>query len=175
MSTRGLKINEVKRLHKAGLGRNAIARTLGISTRQVDNAAKAAGISFTTARTYAAVRARQSAIAQDREELAELARVKAHEVMDLLEAVTDPLELKRLVSVVAELLDIDVRATAAVPGVEDYENDPAAFHLGRSLELVADIDDRIVSLRQAKKASSTTKKNTESSKLASWQAGIYEA
>ena len=36
----------VKALHKAGMGRNAIARELGVSHRQVDNAARALGIEF---------------------------------------------------------------------------------------------------------------------------------
>lgn len=143
MSARGLKINEVKRLHRQGLGRNAIARELRVSTRQVDNAARAAGLSFTTARTHAAVRARQSAVAQDREELAELARRKAHEVMGLLQRTTDPLELRRLVGVVNDLMVIDLRCTEAVPPVSDYENDPDQFHADKSRELLTEIGNRI--------------------------------
>lgn len=59
---------EVARLAADGLGRNAVARELGVSRRAVDTAAQAAGITWVRSSTEAATRAR---MADRRAELAE--------------------------------------------------------------------------------------------------------
>lgn len=120
--------SEARRLHAEGRGRNAIARELGISTRQVDNLAREMGLRFDTARTRAAARARRSAAAQDRDELAAGARRLAHDVLARAVAADDVLELRRLVMVVLDLVNIDIRLEEAVPPVTDRENNPDQVH-----------------------------------------------
>ena len=51
---------EVARLAAEGMGRNATARTLGVSRRAVDDAARAAGVSWVRSSTEAATRARMA-------------------------------------------------------------------------------------------------------------------
>lgn len=64
---------QLKQLFEEGKGRNEIARILGVSTRQVDNAAKAAGLRFNRARTHVATVARSRALSAELIALAELA------------------------------------------------------------------------------------------------------
>lgn len=51
---------EVARLAREGMGRNATARHLGVSRRAVDDAARAAGVSWVRSSTEAATRARMA-------------------------------------------------------------------------------------------------------------------
>lgn len=119
--------DRVAELHAEGCGRNKIARSLKVSTRQVDKAARARGLSFDSARTYAAARARRSSAAQDREDLSTEARALAAEVMDRAHAVVeDPLELRRYVLVVVDLVNVDHRLGEMIPPVLPHEDDPQA-------------------------------------------------
>ncbi|MCY1656012.1 UNVERIFIED_ORG: hypothetical protein EDC92_1591 [Dietzia maris] len=63
----------VARLHSEGLGRNAIARELGISTATVSSAARIAGVSFDTSGTEVATRSRVQQLAEARVDLADMA------------------------------------------------------------------------------------------------------
>lgn len=140
MSVRRPNKTTVKRLHTQGLGRNAIARELNVSTRQVDNVARDLGLRFTTDRTYAASRVRESQAAQDRAELAEQARAEAHRLMGILKGLSDPVQIRRIVGAIAELLDIDVRATGATAEVTDREDHPEQFMKREADEVIASIE-----------------------------------
>lgn len=135
MSVRPEFKSEVRRLHAEGRGRNAIARELGVSTRQVDNMAREMCLRFDSARTRAAARARRSAAAQDRDELAAGARRLAHDVLARAVAADDVLELRRLVLVVLDLVSIDTRLEEAVPPVSEWENNPDQVHDDELAEL----------------------------------------
>ena len=114
--------SRIVRLHAAGRGRNQIARELSIRTRQVDRVCREAGLEFDTARTMKAAQARRSAAAQDRSELAADARALAARVLEDAAEVEDPLELRRLVLVVADLVGIDQRLESMQARVTEDED-----------------------------------------------------
>ena len=65
---------DVRRLHAAGESRNAVARALGVSTRQVDNVAAEIGVSWSAAATRDAVEVQRNTAETDRLELAKMWR-----------------------------------------------------------------------------------------------------
>ena len=111
-------------LHAEGRGRNAIARELGISTRQVDNVATENGLTWLCDRTDEAALARRSSAARDRAELADRARQLAHDVLGRAEQAEDVLELRRLVLVARDLVAVDSGLNDLVPSVSLDELDP---------------------------------------------------
>lgn len=90
----------VARLAADGMGRNAVARHLGVSRRAVDDAARAAGVSWVRTSTEAATRA---CMADRRAELADdfsaIADRSAERLLDALDAdEIDPHVIRALVN-----------------------------------------------------------------------------
>lgn len=85
----------VARLHAAGESRNSVARTLGVSTRQVDNVARELGLSWTGSLTREAVEAKRLAAEVERLELAGQFRRLAMESVELALVEEDPLDRRR--------------------------------------------------------------------------------
>ena len=73
--------HDITRLHQQGHSRNEIARLLEISTRQVDKAAREAGITFNQKPTRLATEARRERAHQQREALAQQARALAKKLL----------------------------------------------------------------------------------------------
>lgn len=71
------------------MGRNQIARTVGVSTMTVGRYCADAGISFDWGSTELAVRARRVQIAEMQQELAMAALIRAGEALDEMDAPTD--------------------------------------------------------------------------------------
>lgn len=85
----------VARLHAAGESRNSVARTLGVSTRQVDNVARELGLSWAGSLTREAVEAKRLAAEVERLELAGQFRRLAVESVALALVEEDPLDRRR--------------------------------------------------------------------------------
>lgn len=85
----------VARLHAAGESRNSVARTLGVSTRQVDNVARELGLSWAGSLTREAVEAKRLAAEVERLELAGRFRRLAVESVELALVEEDPLDRRR--------------------------------------------------------------------------------
>lgn len=85
----------VARLHAAGESRNSVARTLGVSTRQVDNVARELGLSWAGSLTREAVEAKRLAAEVERLELAGQFRRLAVESVELALVEEDPLDRRR--------------------------------------------------------------------------------
>lgn len=90
---RGRPVDEETRarvveLHGQGMGRNAIAREVGIGAASVTAIAEAAGLAFDWRSTELAVRARQVELGMMRAELAQAAMVRAFEALDAFSAPT---------------------------------------------------------------------------------------
>lgn len=85
----------VARLHAAGESRNSVARTLGVSSRQVDNVARELGLSWTGSLTREAVEAKRLAAEVERLELAGQFRRLAVESVELALVEEDPLDRRR--------------------------------------------------------------------------------
>lgn len=133
MSVQPAVKSRIVRLHAEGRGRNQIARELSISTRQVDRVCREAGLEFDTARTMKAAQARRSSAAQDRSELAADARALAARVLADAAEVEDPLELRRLVLVVADLVGIDHRLEGMQARVTEEEDPEGHLELLESI------------------------------------------
>ena len=98
---------EVARLAREGMGRNACARHLGVSRRAVDTAAQAAGITWVRSSTEAATRARmadvRASLADDFSRIADGAAERLLDALDRDEI--DPHVLRALVSVAGTATD----------------------------------------------------------------------
>lgn len=105
--------NDVKRLHAAGEGRNSIARTLGVSHRQVDAVAAELGLKFDKRATREAVEARRVAAEMDRAELGEKFRLLALDSVDRALAETDPGDRRRLAMTAQSATQSDLALHAA--------------------------------------------------------------
>lgn len=77
---------EVARLAREGMGRNQVARTLGVSRRAVDEAARAAGVSWVRTSTDAATKARvadvRASLADDFSQIADGAAERLLDALD---------------------------------------------------------------------------------------------
>lgn len=98
---------EVARLAREGMGRNAVARTLGVSRRAVDDAARAAGVSWVRTSTEAATRARmadvRASLADDFSQIADGAAERLLDALDRDEI--DPHVLRALANVAGMSVD----------------------------------------------------------------------
>ena len=98
---------EVARLAADGLGRNACARHLGVSRRAVDEAAKAAGVSWVRSSTEAATKARmadrRAELVDDFSEISDRAAERLLEALDDDEL--DPNVLRALANVAGLSID----------------------------------------------------------------------
>ena len=98
---------EVARLAREGMGRNACARHLGVSRRAVDTAAQAAGITWVRSSTEAATRARMAdRRAELLDDFSEISDKAAERLLQALDA--DDLDhnvLRALVSVAGTATD----------------------------------------------------------------------
>lgn len=98
---------EVARLAGEGMGRNAVARHLGVSRRAVDTAAQAAGVSWVRASTEAATRARmadvRASLADDFSQIADGAAERLLDALDRDEI--DPRVLQALAQVAGTATD----------------------------------------------------------------------
>lgn len=78
---------EVARLAREGMGRNAVAQHLGVSRRAVDDAARAAGVSWVRSSTEAATRARMADVrASLADDFSQIADGAAERLLDALDA-----------------------------------------------------------------------------------------
>lgn len=98
---------EVARLAADGLGRNAVARHLGVSRRAVDDAAQAAGITWVRTATEAATRARvadvRASLADDFSQIADGAAERLLDALDRDEI--DPHVIRALANVAGMSVD----------------------------------------------------------------------
>ncbi|MFE1644124.1 helix-turn-helix domain-containing protein [Microbacterium sp. P01] len=76
----------VRKLAREGMSRNVIARETGLASSTVSRICKAAGIPFDRAQTMAATEARVIDLRAERARLAERAVLKAHELLDRMDA-----------------------------------------------------------------------------------------
>lgn len=76
----------IRALHKKGLGRNAIARELGLSLATVTKICQEAGLSFDRSKTKVAVEARKIDLADLRTRAAERSLLRVHKLHDRLDA-----------------------------------------------------------------------------------------
>lgn len=111
-------LEDVARLHAAGEGRNAIAATLRVSHRQVDNAARELGLSWSGEATREAVEARRQHAEVDRLELAGRFRLLAAESVELALVEEDPLERRRHVMTATAAMHADLSIWARK--IENY-------------------------------------------------------
>lgn len=104
---------EVARLAREGMGRNAAARHLNVSRRAVDEAARAAGVSWVRSSTEAATRARMAdRRAELAEDFSEISDRAAERLLDALDADDlDPHVLRALANVAG--LSVDKLAVLA--------------------------------------------------------------
>lgn len=117
---------EVARLAADGLGRNAVARHLGVSRRAVDEAARAAGVSWVRTSTEAATKARvadvRATLAGD---FADIADGAAERLLDALERDDlDPHVLRALANVAGTSVDM---LTALADRLDADENSPESL------------------------------------------------
>ena len=98
---------EVARLAREGMGRNAVARHLGVSRRAVDEAARAAGVSWVRTSTEAATRARMADVrATLAGDFADIADGAAERLLDALERdEIDPHVIRALANVAGTSVD----------------------------------------------------------------------
>ena len=98
---------EVARLASEGMGRNAVARHLGVSRRAVDEAAKAAGVSWVRSSTEAATKARmadrRAELAEDFSEISDRAAERLLQALDADDL--DPRVLQALAQVAGTATD----------------------------------------------------------------------
>lgn len=90
-----LDLDEVARLHAAGVSRNKTAERLNVSTRQIDKAAETLGISWSAARTEEAVAARRARAKERHLEQAEKWGDLAMDSLDRALQETDPADRRR--------------------------------------------------------------------------------
>ena len=97
----------VAQLAADGMGRNAVARTLGVSRRAVDTAAKAAGITWVRSSTEAATKARMAdRRAELLDDFSEISDKAAERLLDALDAdEIDPRVLQALAQVAGTATD----------------------------------------------------------------------
>lgn len=112
---------EVARLAAEGMGRNAVARTLGVSRRAVDEAAKTAGVSWVRSSTEAATKARVADVrASLVADFADIADGAAERLLDALDRdELDPNVLRAL----ANVAGLSVDKLAALADRIDTEQD----------------------------------------------------
>lgn len=112
---------EVARLAADGMGRNAVARHLGVSRRAVDDAARAAGVSWVRSSTEAATRARmadrRAELAEDFSEISDRAAERLLDALDRDEI--DPHVLRALANVAGMSVD---RLTALADRIDATED-----------------------------------------------------
>lgn len=145
---------DVQRLHALGVSRNGIARELDVSTRQVDNAARKLGLSFSAASVEDAVKARAYRADKARAEIADNLRDVALGESRKAMSSQDALETSRHVKAAVDALqaerglDADMASRAREragstypPGVDD-----AALEL--ELEEQAEESRRVVGVVQ---------------------------
>ena len=102
-----VNLEEVARLASEGMGRNAVARHLGVSRRAVDEAAKAAGVSWVRSSTEAATKARmadrRAELAEDFSEISDRAAERLLQALDADDL--DPRVLQALAQVAGAATD----------------------------------------------------------------------
>lgn len=98
---------EVARLAREGMGRNAVARHLGVSRRAVDEAARAAGVSWVRSSTEAATKARMAdRRAELLDDFSQISDRAAERLLDALDAdEIDPHVLRALANVAGTSVD----------------------------------------------------------------------
>lgn len=112
---------EVAHLAADGLGRNAVARELGVSRRAVDEAARAAGVSWVRSSTEAATRARMADVrASLAVDFADIADGAAERLLDALDR--DELDANVL-RALANVAGLSVDKLAALADRLDTEQD----------------------------------------------------
>jgi len=72
--------------HARGLGRNAIAREVGVPAATVSSICKAAGLSFDREQTALALRARQIDLAAERQAVKSMLMVRARDALEAMDA-----------------------------------------------------------------------------------------
>lgn len=103
-------LDAVRRLYDAGESRNGIARALNVSTRQVDNAARELGLTFSSERTTAAVETYRATAAVERAELAARLRAVARtELAAVEDQELDVSDRRHHMAIAATAIDRDVR------------------------------------------------------------------
>lgn len=114
---------EVARLAREGMGRNAVARTLGVSRRAVDEAAKTAGVSWVRTSTEAATRARmadrRAELADDFSQIADGAAERLLDALDRDEI--DPHVIRALANVAGMSVD---KLTALADRIDTEQDSP---------------------------------------------------
>ena len=117
---------EVARLAREGMGRNACARHLGVSRRAVDTAAQAAGITWVRSSTEAATRARmadvRASLADDFSQIADGAAERLLDALDRDEI--DPHVIRALANVAG--LSVD-KLAALADRLDADENSPESL------------------------------------------------
>lgn len=118
--TRGTRPSpdDVQRLYNAGEGRNAIARTLGVSQRQVSRVAADLGISWDQEASRDAAAARRAAAELDRADLAQRFRELALDSVDRAIKEDDPTDRRRLAMTAESASRSDLALHAANRDVE---------------------------------------------------------
>lgn len=116
----------VKELAEQGYGRNACARELGVSRRQVDTWAREAGVDWTRTATEAATKARmadrRAELAEDFSEISDKAAERLLDALDRDEL--DPHILRALVSVAGTATD---KLDALADRLDADENSPESL------------------------------------------------
>ena len=109
--------DDVRRLHAAGESRNATARALGVSTRQVDAVAAEVGVSWSADATRDAVETRRHTAEVERLELASKFRAVAARALDRAIVEDDTPEARRLTATAAEAARTDLHISERnIPG-----------------------------------------------------------
>lgn len=122
---------EVARLAREGMGRNQVARTLGVSRRAVDEAARAAGVSWVRTSTDAATKARvadvRASLADDFSQISDRAAERLLDALDRDEL--DPHVLRALANVAGLSVD-KLAALADRLDVDDATGDSLIAQMG---------------------------------------------
>lgn len=150
---------DVQRLHALGVSRNGIARELDVSTRQVDNAVRALGLTFSAAGVEDAVKARAYRADKARAEIADNLRDVALRESRKAMSSQDALETSRHVKAAVDALqaerglDADMASRAREragstypPGVDDaaleLELEEQAEESRRAVEVMQQVNAR---------------------------------
>lgn len=122
---------EVARLAREGMGRNQVARHLGVSRRAVDEAARAAGVSWVRTSTDAATKARvadvRASLADDFSQISDRAAERLLDALDRDEL--DPHVLRALANVAGLSVD-KLAALADRLDVDDATGDSLIAQMG---------------------------------------------
>ena len=138
----------VAQLAADGMGRNAVARTLGVSRRAVDTAAKAAGITWVRSSTEAATKARMAdRRAELLDDFSEISDKAAERLLDALDAdEIDPRVLQALAQVAGAATDKLTTLADRLTATDDHGDsllDRLAAGFSEWAEHVANADDQI--------------------------------